>query len=137
MAAVIVAVPRPTVDATPAQHGALFMLATPAVAVQVAEAVTSWVDVSLNVPVAVKATVLPRGTVELLGVTAMDMSVAVVTVMLVVPFTPPKTAVTVVVPGMVPLTTPFDPVVFPTSATVGSPVLQLTSVVMFLAPLTA
>ena len=59
---------------------------------QVTELVRFWVLVSLNVPVAVNCCVVPLGIEGLAGVTAMDTSVAAVTVSVVEPVMLPEVA---------------------------------------------
>ena len=59
---------------------------------QVTELVRFWVLVSLNVPVAVNCCVVPLGIEGLAGLTAMDTSVAAVTVSVVEPVTLPEVA---------------------------------------------
>jgi hypothetical protein len=68
---------------------------------QSTDAVMSCVLVSLNVPVAMNCFVVPMAMPELLGVTAMETRVAVVTVSEAVPLTDPEAAVMVTVPDPV------------------------------------
>lgn len=68
---------------------------------QSTDAVMSCVLLSLNVPVAVNCFVVPMAMPELLGVTAMETRVAVVTVSEAVPLTDPEDAVIVTVPDPV------------------------------------
>lgn len=72
------------------------------------DAVMSCVLESLKVPVAVNCLLAPIGIVEFAGVTAMDTSVAEVTVSEAVPLTEPEVAVTVVVPPLRPDATPLE-----------------------------
>lgn len=60
--------------------------------------VMSWVELSLNVPVAVNCFAAPTGMVEFVGATASETSVAAVTVTDPVPLIPPAVAVTVDIP---------------------------------------
>jgi len=76
---------------------------------QVTWEVRFWVVPSLYVPIAVNCSVSPSGTVELVGVTAMDTSVAAVTVSGAEPDTLPKIALTVVEPCPAAVANPFDP----------------------------
>ena len=67
--------------------------------VHVAEFVRSCWLLSLNVPVAVNCCLFPAAIVGAAGVTAIETSVAGVTVKVVEPFIEPEVAVTVVVPA--------------------------------------
>ena len=69
--------------------------------VQVTSAVKSWVVVSEKVPVAVNCSEVPSAIDGggFFGVTASDVSIASVTVSVVVPFTVPSVAVMTDVPG--------------------------------------
>src|SRR6266478_1851567 len=91
----MVALPVPAAVASPA----VLLLATVALSeVQVTELVRFCVLVSLNVPVAVNCWVVPLGIEGLAGVTAMDTSVATVTVSVVEPVTLPEVAWMVALP---------------------------------------
>jgi len=94
-AALIVVLPLATLDARPE---ALIVAAAGVEEVQTTDAETSWVLLSLKVPVAVNCFVELVGIVEFAGVTAMDTKVAAVTVKDAVPLTDPDVAVIVVVP---------------------------------------
>src|SRR6266542_1837979 len=99
--AVIVVVPAATDVARPCDPPALLIVAT---AVLDELQVTTWVVrscvvLSLKVPVAVNCWVNPSGRPGLVGVTAIVDRVAAVTVSVVLPETPPKVAVIVVVPA--------------------------------------
>jgi hypothetical protein len=84
-----VEVPVPAAVASPA----VLIVATVVLnELQVTELVRFWVLLSLNVPVAVNCCVVPLGIEELAGVTAMDTSVAGVTVSVVEPVTLPEVA---------------------------------------------
>lgn len=100
--AVIVVDPAATAAANP-----LLMVATPVLdELQVTEAVKSCVVLSENVPVAVNCCVVPLATEGLVGVTAMDTSVAGVTVIVVDPDVLPDEAVIVAWPADLPVTYP-------------------------------
>jgi hypothetical protein len=75
--------------------------------VQTTDAVTSCVDESLKVPVAVNCLVVPTAIVELAGATEIPTSVAPVTVNDAVPDTEPEVAVMVAVPAPTPVATPL------------------------------
>ena len=62
---------------------------------------------SLKLPVAVKGSVAVTPIPGLLGVTTIEVSVALVVFMVNVPTTPPKIAVTVAAPGATPVTMPW------------------------------
>lgn len=70
--------------------------------------VTSWVVASLKVPVAVNCCGLPRATEEAAGVIAIEASVPLLTVRVVVPLTPEALTVMVAVPTFLPLATPVE-----------------------------
>lgn len=65
-------------------------------------------ELSENVPVAVNCSVVPVTMVGLAGVTAMDTSVADVTVRVAEPVTLPETAVILTVPGAAVVTSPVE-----------------------------
>jgi len=120
----MVALPVPAAEASPA----VLLLATVALSeVQVTELVRFCVLVSLNVPVAVNCWVVPLGIEGLAGVTAMDTSVAAVTVSVVEPVTLPCIAEMVVVPGFRADARPAEPIV----AAAVFDELQLTALVRF------
>ena len=100
--AVIVAVPAPTLLASPA----LLIVAAAGVSDDhVAVLVRFCVLPSLNVPVAVNCCVVPSASEGVAGVTASDTSVAAVTLSVVEPVTAPTLAVIVAVPSpMLPAT---------------------------------
>jgi hypothetical protein len=75
--------------------------------VQSTDALMSWVLESLNVPVAANCLVVPTAMLEFAGVTAIETSVAAVTVSDAVPLTDPDVAVIVVVPLTTPVALPF------------------------------
>src|ERR1035441_5592909 len=92
---------------TPLANPPAVMVATPVVAdAQVTEAVRSCVLLSLKVPVAVNCRVAPLVMDGLAGVTAMDCSVAAVTVNTVDPLTAPEVALIELVPTATPLANP-------------------------------
>jgi hypothetical protein len=84
---------------------------------------------SLKFPVAVNCCELPSAMLEALGVTVIDVSVALVTVNDAVPTWPANTAVTVAFPGASPVANPFDPDVSLTVATDAGADVQETEVV--------
>jgi hypothetical protein len=101
--AVIVADPCATLVASPV----VVMVATAGVLeLHCTEPVMFWVVPSLNAPVAVNCCVIPSGRVGIAGVTAIETSVAVVTVTVVEPPTEPAVAVTLVLPTATLLATP-------------------------------
>lgn len=105
--AVITAVPTATEDALPLVPATV--ATDVAEELHVAEAVKSCVVLSENVPVAVNCCVVPRAMLELAGVTAIDTSVAEVTVSVVEPVIPLNAAVMVVVPGDTDAAFPLEP----------------------------
>jgi len=70
--------------------------------------VTSWVVASLKVPVAVNCCELPSATDEAAGVMAIELSVPLLTVRVVVPLTPEALTVMVTLPSFLPLATPVE-----------------------------
>jgi hypothetical protein len=114
MLAVIVVVPVPAVLASPFPP----IVATFALDdVQVTWDVRFCVVPSLKVPVAVNCCELPKGMLGELGVTVIEVRVALVTENDAVPTCPANSAVMVAVPGATPLANPFDPTVSLTVAT--------------------
>jgi hypothetical protein len=94
--AVMVVVPAASPDALPT----LSMVAVAMLdELQTTCVVKSWVLASEKVPVAVNCWVVPLAMLGLVGVTAMDWRVAVVTVRSVLPLLPPVVALMVVVPA--------------------------------------
>jgi len=75
--------------------------------VQSTDALMSWVLESLNVPMAANCLVVPTAMLEFAGVTAIETSVAAVTLSEAVPLTDPDVAVMVVVPLATPVALPF------------------------------
>lgn len=73
-----------------------------------AAAVTSCVLLSLKVPVAVNCLLVPTAMLEFVGVTAIETSVAPVTVRLALPVTDPEVAEMVAVPAATPLAKPDE-----------------------------
>lgn len=103
----ITVLPTPLVEASPAMLGALAIVATEACdELQWALLVMSWCVPSLYAPVAVNCCGAPRATLGLTGVMAIEFSVPLPTVNVVVPFTPPEEAVMVAVPLFLPNTRP-------------------------------
>lgn len=95
----MVVVPVPSVVASPAVAAELLIVATVAtVELQCPDGVTSCVLPSVNVPVAVKACVMPNGITEPGGVIAIETSTAGVTVRTVALLMLPEEAVIVAVP---------------------------------------
>jgi hypothetical protein len=106
MAAVIVVVPVPAVLAKPVA----FMVATFTLDEdQVTWPVRCSVEPSLKLPVAANCWNVPRAMSALLGVTASEVKVALVTVSDAVPTCPANSADTVAVPGATPIASPLDP----------------------------
>ena len=108
--ALMVEVPGGDGRGHPFDPAALEMVAT-AVSddAQVTWVVRFWVVPSVKVPVAVKGTAIPTGMLGLAGVTAIDWSVAAVTVSVVLPVFPESAAVMALVPTPTVLARPFDP----------------------------
>jgi hypothetical protein len=103
----IALLPVALVVANPETLGALATVATLADdELQCVVSVMSCVVPSLNDPVAVNCCVLPRVTVGFSGVTAMELSVPVPTVRVVVPVTPAALAETVTLPPFLPCAKP-------------------------------
>src|ERR1700735_2504679 len=101
--ALIVLVP----GATPVAIPPVVMVATPVVAeLQVTELVRFCVELSENVPVAVNCCFAPALIEGLAGVTAIDTSVAAVTVRVVEPLTAPDAALIVLLPVATPVANP-------------------------------
>src|ERR1700735_1146437 len=122
--ALIVLVPAATAVANPP----VVMVATPVVAeLQVTELVRFCVELSEKVPVAVNCCFAPTLTEGFAGVTAIDTSVAAVTVRVVEPLIAPETALIVLVPGAPPVAIP--PVVMVATPVVAE--LQVTELVRF------
>jgi hypothetical protein len=107
--ALIVLVPTPTELASPYEPAALLIVATVGDDEdQVTADVRFCVELSEKVPVAVSCWVNPLAMLAVAGVTLIETSVAEVTVSVVLPDTPMKTAVTVVVPGIAPVIRPAE-----------------------------
>src|SRR6266700_3997680 len=108
--AVIVVVPAATDVAKPCEPPALLIVATAAPdELQVTWVVRSCVVLSLKVPVAVNCRVVPFAMLGFVGVTAIEVRVAAVTVSVVLPETPPKVAVIVVIPAATDVAKPCEP----------------------------
>src|SRR5271163_1264337 len=101
--AVMVEVPTPAPEASPA---ALIVAVAVVPDDQVTVEVRFWVEPSLNVPVAVNCWVAPLVIEGFAGVTAMDCSVAAVTVRTVEPLIAPDVALIVEVPTPAPVASP-------------------------------
>lgn len=84
-------------------------------------------ELSVNVPCAANNCDDPRGIDGLLGVTAIEVKVAVVTVRFVAPLVPANAAETVVVPGATPVATPALAEELLTVATDGVDDVQVTA----------
>lgn len=90
---------------------------------QVTSRVMTWLVESLNDPVAVYASLVPAGMVRAVGVTAMEVTVALVTVRSAEALSAPTAALIVAVRAVRPLAIPF---VFPMAATAVSDEVQVT-----------
>ena len=130
--AVIVVDPAATDVALPLEPAALLIAAT---AVdddfQVTAVVRFCVELSEYVPVAVNCWVVPLTMLELAGVTAMDTSVAEVTISVAVPETLPDVAVIVDEPAATDVANPFEPAALLIAATAVLDDFQVTPVVRF------
>src|SRR5208337_1111831 len=114
--AVIVAVPRPVLFASPV----LLIVAAVGVSdVHVTVLVRSCVPPSVNVPVAVNCCVVPSASVGAAGVTAIDTRAAQVTFGDLAPATAPTLSVIAALPCPTPLAFPGDPTAVLIVATVG------------------
>src|SRR5207247_202480 len=108
--AVIVVVPAATDVAKPCDRPGFVYVATPASEeLQATWVVRSCVVLSLKVPVAVNCRVVPFAILGVVGVTVIVDRVAAVTVSVVLPETPPKVAVIVVVPAATDVAKPCVP----------------------------
>jgi hypothetical protein len=106
--ALIVLVPVPTPVANPPE----LIVAVPVVPeAQVTVAVRFWVLLSLKVPVATNCWVAPLAIDGFVGVTAIEFSVAAVTVNTVLPLTAPRVALIVLVPVPTPVAKPPELIV--------------------------
>jgi hypothetical protein len=101
--ALIVLVPAPTAVANPPAAIVATVVVTE---LQVAVPVKFSVELSENVPVAVNCSFVPFAIEGFAGVTAIDTSVAAVTVRVVEPVMPPETALIVLVPAATPVANP-------------------------------
>lgn len=118
--------------ATPLDPLALLMVAVlGADELQLTAAVRSCVVPSLYVPVAVNASPVPFGMLGLVGVTAIEVNVAAVTLSPVAADTPPTDAPIVVVPTPDPVAKPFDPCALLIEAVAGTDEVHATSFVKF------
>src|SRR5207247_367042 len=128
--AVIVVVPAATDVAKPCDRPGFVYVATPASEeLQATWVVRSCVVLSLKVPVAVNCRVVPFVRVGVAGVTVIVDRVAAVTVSVVLPETPPKVAVIVVVPAATDVAKPFEPPALLIVTTAAAEGLQATWVV--------
>jgi hypothetical protein len=124
--AVIVVVPTPALVAKPLLPGVLLIVATVADdELHCTVVVISWVLPSVKVPVAVNCCAVPRGTLGVAGVTAIETRAAGVTFTLVEPVMNKRRAVTRLLPTATLVTNPWPFTV----ATVGRCVVQVTEVV--------
>ena len=97
---------------TPVVNPPTVIVATPVVCdVQVTELVKFSVELSENVPVAVNCFVVPLAIERFAGVTAIDISVADVTVSKVDPLTLPDAAMIVLVPAALAVAIPLGAIV--------------------------
>jgi len=129
-AAVIVVDPAATDVASPLDPPALLMAATAAAdEPQVTVVVRSCVVSSENVPMAVNCSAVPLTMLGLVGVTAMDMSVAGVTVRAVDPDILPDVAAIVVKPAAAAVASPLEPAAPLMDATAVTDEFQVTVVV--------
>jgi hypothetical protein len=125
-------VPAATLVARPFDPAALEMLAVAGVAdAHVTVAVRFCVVASLYVPVATNCCCVPLAIVGVAGVTAIDTSVAAVTVSVVLPLTAPLVAETTVVPSATALVRPFDPAALEIVAVAGVADAHVTVAVRF------
>ena len=112
-AAVIVVDPAALALARPSEPPEFEIVAMPSSEDdQVTEAVMSWVDVSVKIPVAVNCCVVPFAMLGSAGVTPIDTSAAAVTVRVVEPEINPEVAVIVVTPTALALARPSEPPAF-------------------------
>ena len=132
--AVSVVVPVETEVASPLDPAALLMVATVVDdELQIADTVTFCVVLSEKVPVAVNCSIVPKAMLGLIGVTAIDTSVADVTVNWVVldMFVAGSVAVSVVEPVATDVANPLDSVALLMVQTVVDDELQIADVVKF------
>jgi hypothetical protein len=99
--------------------------------VHVTELVRFCVLLSVNVPVAVNCWVVPTATVRLTGVTAMETNIAPVTVSEADALTVPDVAVTIAVPVLALVPSPWVPAALLIAATAGADELHCTLLVTF------
>jgi hypothetical protein len=120
--------PATNADSSPDEPTALLMDATvPFDVVQVATVVRSWVVLSLYVPIATTWSVRPAAIVAAVGVTAIDVRTAGVTVSPTVPVTPAIVAEIVEVPWETPDASPSCPSELLTVATLGADEVHTTA----------
>jgi hypothetical protein len=106
----MVVVPADTAVANPFEPPALLIVATPVVdELQVTIVVRSWVLLSEKVPVATSCCAVPYAIEGFTGVTAIDVTVADVTVKIADFVLPPNAADIVVVPAETGVASPFEP----------------------------
>ena len=130
-AAVIVGLPVATGVTCPLEPAALLIAAKDGFdELHVTDAVISCVLLSEKVPVAVNCSVVLRAMPELAGVTAMDLSVAELTVRVVAPEVLPKVAVIVAVPAATGVTCPLEPAALLIAATDALDELHVTDAVI-------
>jgi hypothetical protein len=128
--AVIVVEPAATDVTLPLEPAALLMAATAAVDdFHITVVVRSCVVLSEYVPVAVNCCVVPGAMLGLVGLTAMDTSVAEVTVSKVEPDMLPDAAVIVVEPAATEVANPLEPAALLMVATAAVDELQVTVIV--------
>jgi len=128
--AVIVVEPAATDVALPLEPAALLMAATVVDDdFQVTDVVTFCVELSEYVPVAVNCLDVPKAMLGLVGVSAMETSVAGVTVSVAVPETLPDVAVIVDEPAATDVALPLEPAVLLMAATAAVDEFHITVVV--------
>jgi hypothetical protein len=132
VAVIIVGPKAPVINevASPLKPAALLMVAIVwTEELQVTDDVRSCVGPAVYVPVAINFCVVPRAILGLTGVTAMENSVAAVTVSVVLPEISPDAAVIVVTPANNEVASPLEPAALLMAATVGTEDVQVTDVV--------
>ena len=128
--AVIVVEPAATDVALPLEPAALLMAATVVRdELQVTAVVRFCVELSEYVPVAVNCLVVPLTMLELAGVTAMETSVAEVTISVVEPDILPDVALIVVEPAAAEVANPLEPAALLMAATAAVDEFQVAVVV--------
>jgi hypothetical protein len=125
--AVILVTPMPTEKASPSKPGAGLKFATTVFEeTQVTDVVKSWILPSVKFPEAANCWARPMIILAEAGDTVIDFSTACVTVSVVEPEMPPKTALIIVEPSLTDVASPFDPVALLIVATPVFEELQVT-----------